>query len=355
MINPGIVREPDLVRAALEEQLESQARTVLILSQALYRQREAAMSAAEKLSAMEADVSGLRSLVGETAASGQNTARDIDVVKPAAAEQQLAHGRAICALEEEIGRVREAVALIGRSQRQQEDEWKGAIDELHKKAKGERSEVSGLTEVLRNLEGKHEKLRDRVARQGDELAETFRRNEELTGRMQQLEEETRLLRESSEGLKGQLARTEASQQSAVVRLHDAIAAGGSKVNEDLGNVQQEVAKLKEDMIATRWMTGKKLFTPSVKKRKIRVGRREVEIDVPDGIIAHLTTECGGNVHDRKIVDVTCGSFERETYGANRGATNAVDLYTDSLSFQLFAKSKKIFRTRGTIGCATPLK
>jgi septal ring factor EnvC (AmiA/AmiB activator) len=98
-----------------------------------------------------------------------------------------------------MGSVREAVAEIGRSQRQQEDEWKGAIDDLHKKAKEDRSEVSGLTEVLRNLEGKHEKLRETVARQGDELAATHRRNEELSGRVQPLEEENRLLRESSEG------------------------------------------------------------------------------------------------------------------------------------------------------------
>jgi hypothetical protein len=52
----------------------------------------------------------------------------------------------------------------------------------------------------------------------------------------------------------------------------------------------------------------KRFPPSVKK-----GR---QFDVPDGIIAHLTRECGGNVHDRHVVDVTCGSFEQETVGAN---------------------------------------
>jgi hypothetical protein len=104
------------------------------------------------------------------------------------------------------------------------------------------------------------------------------------------------------------------------------------VNEDLGNVQREVAKLNEDMKMTRRMIGNKLFAPSIKKGK--------EIDVPDGIIAHLTRECGGNVHDRKVVDVTCGSFEKETIGANRhsgawnnnpcyAAKNAADLETDS--------------------------
>jgi hypothetical protein len=61
--------------------------------------------------------------------------------------------------------------------------------------------------------------------------------------------------------------------------------------------------------------------PSVKKGG--------QFDVPDGIIAHLTRECGGNVHDRHAVDITCGSFEKETYGAsdNRAAKNAADLET----------------------------
>jgi hypothetical protein len=40
------------------------------------------------------------------------------------------------------------------------------------------------------------------------------------------------------------------------------------------------------------------------------------MDVPDGIIAHLTRECGGNVHKRHIVDVTSGSFEKEIEAAN---------------------------------------
>jgi hypothetical protein len=38
--------------------------------------------------------------------------------------------------------------------------------------------------------------------------------------------------------------------------------------------------------------------------------------VPDGVVAHLTRICGGNVDDRHVVDVTSGSHEKETYGAN---------------------------------------
>jgi hypothetical protein len=78
--------------------------------------------------------------------------------------------------------------------------------------------------------------------------------------------------------------------------------------------------------------------------------REVEIDVPDGIIAHLTRECGGNVHDHHVVEVTSGSFEKVTHGANPhsgaydnkaecAAKNTVDLETDSLFVSAYRDEK----------------
>jgi predicted phage tail protein len=61
------------------------------------------MSDAEKLSALEAEVPGLRVPLGETSASVQKAARDIDQVRAAVTAQRMAHGRDICALEEEMG------------------------------------------------------------------------------------------------------------------------------------------------------------------------------------------------------------------------------------------------------------
>jgi hypothetical protein len=77
------------------------------------------------------------------------------------------------------------------------------------------------------------------------------------------------------------------------------------------------------------------------KEYFPLGEWQVEIDVRDGIIAHLTRECGRNVHDHHIVDVACESFERDTKGANPQSgiyedkpqyvvKNAADLETDSL-------------------------
>jgi hypothetical protein len=88
----------------------------------------------------------------------------------------------------------------------------------------------------------------------------------------------------------------------------------------------------------------------MKKVNTKVWGNEVEIDVPDGIIAHLTRECGGNVHKRHIVDVTSGSFEKETFGANPHsgayynnplfAENAADLETFSCFLSAYREKKE---------------
>jgi hypothetical protein len=95
----------------------------------------------------------------------------------------------------------------------------------------------------------------------------------------------------------------------------------------------------------------KQFPPSMKKGKAKNWRREVWFDVPDGIIAHLARKCRGNVHDRHVVEVACGSFEKETYGANPhsgaynndpnfAAKNAADLETVSYFESAFREKKQ---------------
>jgi hypothetical protein len=106
----------------------------------------------------------------------------------------------------------------------------------------------------------------------------------------------------------------------------------------------------------RW----KEFPPSWKQRKAPDDRgKETKItsDIPDGIIAHLTRECGGNVQDRNVVEITSGSFEKETEGAfyNRpycAAKNAADLETSS-EFRLAHRcnrSETVLHTRNNWVC-----
>jgi hypothetical protein len=130
-------------------------------------------------------------------------------------------------------------------------------------------------------------------------------------------------------------------------------------NQVLNAIQKCVAApLIDDAIAVVQKHFPKLkvrrFPPSVKKGG--------QFDVPDGLIAHLTRECGGNVHDCKVVDVTCGSFEKETLGANPHsgayenrptcvAKNAADLETDSRFLSAYRKREEdIPHTRNNWVC-----
>jgi hypothetical protein len=117
----------------------------------------------------------------------------------------------------------------------------------------------------------------------------------------------------------------------------------------------------------------RLFLPLVRKGKVKLWHGKVEISlsdgletegmygIPDGIIARLTRECGGNVHHRHVVEVTNGSFEKETHGANphsgaydhdtdNAAKNAADLETDSCFFSVHHHTKDILHRRNNWVC-----
>jgi hypothetical protein len=115
---------------------------MLVLDQTLHRGREAAIRDADKLSALESELSAQRSFLEGTAAPVQKAARNIDVFRATAAEQLLTHGRGTCALEGKTGIVRAATMGIGRGT---------AIGDLRKKANQERAEDSVLKQMLGNL------------------------------------------------------------------------------------------------------------------------------------------------------------------------------------------------------------
>jgi hypothetical protein len=119
--------------------------------------------------------------------------------------------------------------------------------------------------------------------------------------------------------------------------------------------------------ASKWASIRRRLLANVKKKSIKqfpppLVKKRVPLGVPNGIIAHLTRECGGNVHDNYVVDVTSGSFEKETNGANphsgawkndpRGAAkNAADLETNSCFYSAFlASSENIRNTRNNWIC-----
>jgi hypothetical protein len=65
--------------------------------------------------------------------------------------------------------------------------------------------------------------------------------------------------------------------------------------------------------------------PNSKEFPPLVGQSEV----PDGIIAYLTRQCGGNVHNRQIVTVTSSSHYRCVWAEKSAAQNVADLETAS--------------------------
>jgi hypothetical protein len=64
-----------------------------------------------------------------------------------------------------------------------------------------------------------------------------------------------------------------------------------------------------------------------------------------GIIAHLTSECRGNLHDRHVVEVTSGSFEMTTVQGPKLAKNVADMSGSYMSSASRKKEDEILHTR----------
>jgi hypothetical protein len=64
-------------------------------------------------------------------------------------------------------------------------------------------------------------------------------------------------------------------------------------------------------------------------------------DIPDGIIPHMTRERGGNVHDVHVVNITSGSFEKETQSASNVGKNAADLESGSVLVSAYRNYQQV--------------
>jgi hypothetical protein len=208
------------------------------------------------------------------------------------------------ALEGELGGVWEAIVDVSERQMREEDEQRAAIDDV------------------RNVVG-------RLAAQLQDVVAESNRQGLLIGEVERAKEQQRA---EIAGLK---QRVEALEQD-----NRRLSGANETMRRDLGNMQQELAKLKEEI---KRMNMTKVFVPFVKQ-----GGR---FGVPNGIVAHLTRKYGGNVHDCHVVEVTSGSFEKETHGANPHsgaydncpsfvAKNAADLETDLRFFSAYRPKKE---------------
>jgi hypothetical protein len=260
------------------------------------------------------------------------------------------------------GRDREFYPLAestGRAKAKQDlrlEGLRGAIGEVEKKQQHERAKVSGLQEV--NGEVQHQ-----IGRSNEAVGRRFGPLEraEVTGRTLQVESNVASLRAAMADDNAKLEEVQREVAGQNVLLPECC----PKVNLDLRNLDREHVKLKEELRVlkrqreplvppagaivvsaapahrkslncrgsspppeTPALPGlAKQFPSSV--RKVRI------LDVPGRTIAHLTRECSGNIPKHRVIDVTCGVFERETDGAMFRTKDAADLETGSVFWSDF--------------------
>jgi hypothetical protein len=220
----------------------------------------------------------------------------------------------------------------------------------------EQSEKAGLETALEkqrqrngNLEGERNRQKGTITRQASEI-EGFRNAK------RKWEDELKRSTEANEAHKEELAQ-----------LKDEIKAMKAKEARLGGEVAELTNLLKHTVlhheeanageIIKRIFPESKQFPPSVKKGKTKDWQdREVEMNVPDRIIAYLTRKCGGNVHDRHVAEVSSGSFQKEIHGANPYSGHGIMIHIMWRRMLLIWKlvqliATRVFLTRGTVGCA----
>jgi hypothetical protein len=224
------------------------------------------------------------------------------------------------------------------------------IEQQRKEVLKEQSEKAGLKAEKEELEQKVGKLEGERDRQEGTIARQALEIEGLKDAKKKSEDELRRSAEANEAQRRELGQLK-DESKAMKTSEDRLVEEVGKLKEEIRQMAAQHDLLVKELGELKDLLNKlgvKQFPPSLKKGKDRYNR---EYDVPDGMIAHLTRECGGNVHDRHVVDVTCGSFEKVTQGANSGAKNAADLETDSNFHSAYRNSSEdIPHTRNNWVC-----
>jgi hypothetical protein len=174
--------------------------------------------------------------------------------------------RSLIAMRQELSRERQRNETLRKDLGEQQREARDLWNEVDE----QRNKISVLAQEIGQLAGERDRQEETVARQSSDI-------ERLKGEKKRTEDDLRGLEESNEQLK------------------------------------REVGKLKEEM--------KRLPHPV----QICPFQQSAPLD---GIIAHLSRKCGGNVHDRGIVNVTSSS--RLGGSPTWDGKNAFDLKSSSV-------------------------
>jgi IS1 family transposase len=165
------------------------------------------------------------------------------------------------------------------------------------RALGEQNVSQGREMIdLRRAIGQQHKemgdLRKEIAREAREKGDLIAMNKAQRREMERTEEERNQLEGTIAGQSSKIESLKAANEKSTDALKCSIEANSG--------LKRELEALKEAMKTRQELPvppkpGKQ-FPPSVKQG--------CQFEVPDGIIGHLTRECGGNVHDHNIIEVT---------------------------------------------------
>jgi hypothetical protein len=258
--------------------------------------------------------------------------------------------RCLIGLRSELLRARQQKREIENRAEQQERDIKPLRNDVVR----EQSKKAGLETALEEQRQRNGKLEGERNRQEGIIAKQASELDVFKNATKKCENELKRATEANEAQMeelGKLERERSRQEGTIGKLTAEIKAMKAKEGR-LGKEVAQLTNLLKDMvlhpeqanageIIKRIIPESKQFPPSVKKVR--------GFEVPGGIIAHLTRECGENVHDCDVVDVTSGSFEKVTQGANPhsgaydnnpsfAAKNAADLETVSFFCSAFRKA-----------------
>jgi regulator of replication initiation timing len=280
--------------------------------------------------------------------------RELRVLKTAMDDQQLRHKLEISNLEREVELLRQVSHGQREWQERESQAVRLAVEDVGRAKEQMRAEVGGLKQRIEVLEQENRRLsaaNEMLKRDIGEVSDCCpKRKQDWTT----LEREVAKLKEEMRTMMPKANSPTHPSPPTVKPAPDAPAA----------SPPAKPVKVSPPPAPAKPPKPAQQFPPSVKKVKTKsiYTNEEVEIDVPDGIIAHLTRECGGNVHDHHVVDVTAGSFEKEDHGASPHsgvynnnpywpAKNAADLETDSRFGSAFReRTEDILHTRNNWIC-----
>jgi hypothetical protein len=266
----------------------------------------------------------------------------------------------LCAIEQlNWGVLNESVVQSLIALRKEVEQQRKEIRDLRKEVLQEQNEKAGLKaekeeqrQEFGRLEGERNRQEGTIAKQASEI-------EGLKDAKKKCEDELKHSAEANEAQRRELGQLK-DDNKAMKAKEDRLVEEVGKLNEEIRQRSAQQDSLVKELAELNGLLNKlgvKQFPPSLKKGKLRLsGRKETDamFDIPDGIIAHLTRECDGNVHDRHVVDITCGSFEKVTLGANPhsgaydndpgyAAKNAADLESGSVFLSAYRDKKEDIR------------